>query len=130
MVAQGKYFLTIVCIFVLTPACAGSPPKMERPIKLYNGVSARSEVCRLSQAQIQQLTQPQVVYDSTKEMLAQAIPHIFDEPPVLECIPANDERFDSMGAFTFDDLGVLLRYQEKLLNACEKWSPGATNLVQ
>lgn len=37
------------------------------------------------------------------------------------CIRADDPEFAKFGAFSFSDIGVILRYEEDLIYSCERW---------
>lgn len=100
-----------VTLSLLLVACGGNPPKMERPIEVWNGAPERGGICRINASVLsQRLNIPEHVL---APVLAEGV----------ECIPATDPRFQEFGCITFDDIGVIQRYTETLLNRCEKWKP-------
>lgn len=102
--------------------CAGKPPAMERRIKVYNGAPEYVAVCRTPRAAIaaharaEARTQAfkQGANDWIKENIA---------PEELECVPASSPEFARFVGIPAEDFGVLLRYQETLINRCERWKP-------
>lgn len=103
-------------------ACAGSPPKMERPVKFYSGSASKQAMCRRTTARMVAFVKEIAKHDETKryaaQVLAQALAKDDDE-----CIKSSDPAFNTMIGTPADDLRVLLQYQEELLYKCQKWAP-------
>jgi len=101
-------------------ACAGTPPKMERPIKIYNGVPESREICRLSRSAVSNFAQKTLREDLSKQEMRKNIASFISQGGA-DCIDTTDREFAKYAALKFDDLKVLIRYQEKLIFSCEQW---------
>lgn len=103
--------LGTVTLSLILVACGGNPPKMERPIEVWNGAPERGGICRINASVLSQRL------DIPEHVLAPIIAE------GVECIPATDPKFQEYGCMSFDDMGVIRRWEEALLNRCEKWKP-------
>lgn len=82
---------------------------MERPISVWNGAPEVGGICRINAESLaKKLNIPENIL---REAIADGI----------ECIQATDDRFKEYGCMTFDDIGVIRRWEEALLQQCEKW---------
>lgn len=110
-------------------SCAGSPPKPERKVKLYNGAPEMNGICRLSRSAIKRFASRQLKTQAGKDSVATAVKEGFAvDPKEIECVRADSREFARYGCYAFDDIGVILRWQEALLHTCEKW--GTSTKVQ
>lgn len=114
-----KIRLTVGLSFLLT-ACAGTPPKLERPIKLYTGTPSRIAICRLTKAQVAGFAKSVAQHQRTKAY-ADKVVNAALVRDALECIAADSAKFSEFVGIHADDLRVLLQYQENLLYSCERW---------
>lgn len=111
MVGKKLKILGTVTLSLLLVACGGNPPNMERPIEVWNGSPENGGICRINAAVLsRRLNIPEHIL---APILAEGV----------DCIPANDERFKEFGCMTFEDMGVIRRWEETLLDRCEKWKP-------
>lgn len=101
-------------------SCAGSPPKMERPIKMWSGTPERGSICRLTQSQVGNMVHAIAQFTRTKSYASKVLARAM-AADAFECIRAEDPKFATFAGITFDDLRVLLQYQENLLYSCERW---------
>lgn len=115
----SKISLTVI-LSAITFSCAGSPPKMEHPVKFYTGSPSRQAMCRRTKARmteyIRQIAQYQQTVDYAPKVLAAIM-----AADASECIKADAKEFGAMIGLTAEDMRVLLQYQENLLYKCEKW---------
>lgn len=103
--------ISTVTLSLLLVACGGTPPKMERPVEVWNGAPEHGGICKINASVLsQRLNIPEHVL---APIIAEGV----------DCMPATDPRFQSYGCMTFDDIGVIQKYTETLLNRCEKWKP-------
>ncbi len=109
-----------IIIALLLAGCAGNPPKMERPVKLWNGTPERQSLCRTSVDKAVAFAKKHLARDLSKSSAAKYMRSALLQDAV-ECIGANQKEFAAFVALTAEDLGVLLRYQENLLFSCQKW---------
>jgi hypothetical protein len=93
---------------------------MERKIKLWSGTPERNSVCRLSKEESTQLAVALVANKFSKKYAHKIVNYALAEDK-LECVRADAQAFAAFAGITFQDLGVLLRYQEALLYSCERW---------
>lgn len=118
--------LKILLISTLSLAlfsCAGTPPKLEHPVNLYDGTPSRTSMCRKTKESLIQQLQTWAQYGFTKAHVRSAVGGFLaqQEPAALDCIRADSPGFASMVGMPADDLRVLLQYIENLLYSCEKW---------
>lgn len=95
---------------------------MERRIKVYNGAPEYGAVCRVPRGN--------VAARAKLEARTEAFRQGADEwvtanlwPDTLECVSAHSPEFVRFVGIPTDDFGVILRYQETLVNRCERWKP-------
>lgn len=93
---------------------------MEHPVKLYNGAPEVGGICRLKQAAIAKWAKKNLAQEESKKYVNAAVKQMFSEDDV-ECIDAKSDKFKSYGCYSFEDIRVMLRYEENLLYSCEKW---------
>lgn len=113
---------TLKTALILTlSSCAGSPPKLERPVKLYSGSPSRQAMCRRTKESLAKFVKSNAQHTNTKNYARQVINQIIAEDGI-ECVKADSQAFGAMVGIPADDLRVLLQYQENLLYKCEKWA--------
>lgn len=110
----------ILILSFLAFSCAGSPPKMEHAVKLYIGDPASGQICRLTKSAIVKWAKKSLAREESKQYVNAAVREMF-KPDDVECIDARDPKFKVFGAYSFEDISVMLRYQENLLYSCERW---------
>lgn len=110
----------LILASLLMVGCAGSPPKMERPVKLFNGAPERGAVCRLSKKAIARVAKKLLKTREAKDQVSDVVKVMF-APDEIDCVSASSREFASYGCYTFSDIGVMLRWQEALLHSCDKW---------
>lgn len=101
-------------------SCAGSPPKLERPVKLYNGAPEVNGICRLTKPAIARIAKKALKTDDAKSQVNAVVKEMF-APDEVECIRADDRKFSNYGCYSFSDIAVMLRWQENLLYSCDRW---------
>jgi hypothetical protein len=101
-------------------ACSGNPPKMERQIKLWAGTPERKAICRLTNESITDWAQAIAQHTRTKLFASKVINRVMVAYRT-ECVAADSNDFKRYAGISFDDLRVLLQYQENLLYSCKKW---------
>lgn len=106
----GLVYMAGLCFFL---AGCGSAPVMEKKIAIWNGAPEKAGICRMTQDAVSKQS------GYSKPLVAK----VFSNNGEIVCIEATDPAFARFGAMTFDDIGVLQRYIETLLNRCEKWKP-------
>lgn len=107
-------------LIVALSSCSGSPPKPERPIKLYSGSPTREAMCRRTQANVAKFVNANARHMRTKSYAREYIAKVMAEDG-LECISANAKEFAELVGIPADDLRVMLQYQENLIYKCERW---------
>ena len=112
--------IALISTSSLLLSCAGSAPKPERPIKLWNGTPERLAVCRTTLNKAEAFAKKHLRSDFSKSNVRRALMSAL-APDGVECVSSDDPRFAAFLALTADDLGVILRYQENLLYSCERW---------
>jgi hypothetical protein len=93
---------------------------MEHPIKLYNGQPNLRAMCRTSQFQALVFARHALKRSASVKYADRVIKAAL-EADARECIESNNPAFAGLAGITFEDLGVLLRFQEELLYSCKKW---------
>lgn len=109
-----------ILLILALSSCAGSPPKMERPIKLYNGTPSKLALCRLTKGQVAGFAKSIAQHSRTKAY-ADRVVRAALALDALECIRADEAKFSEFVGIHADDLRVILQYQENLLYSCQKW---------
>lgn len=117
-----KIILINTFSLVLLASCAGSPPKMEGPVTVWNGAPEKDAICTLT---------PDQVADHATANTKNFFVHAFALAKLKEtlrpqdaaerCIDARDPVFAKFAALTFNDIGIIQRYTEALINSCAKW---------
>jgi hypothetical protein len=109
-----KNFMTLILMIVMT-ACGhlSNAPRMDRKIKIWNGSPEEAGICRMSSAQLQDEAQLQIPVRILKRF--------HQGTTSMECLSASDPAFKAYACLTFEDIGVLNAYIEKLINSCKKW---------
>lgn len=95
-------------------SCATSigQPKMERAVTVWSGAPEETSICHMTPSLISKISgYPPFVWSSV----------LTNGNPARICLPANSPEFKKFGALTFDDIGVLQRYIETLVNSCQQW---------
>lgn len=118
---RGSRISLISVLSFLLFSCAGTAPKLEHPVKFWNGTPERSAVCRTSSKKVIAFVQRELITDTARQQAATAIREALARDQV-ECVAADSEAFGGFVALTFEDIGALLRFQENLLFKCEKWA--------
>lgn len=88
-------------------------PRMDRKIKIWNGAPEEAGICRMSTADLAREAEIQIPVRILKRF--------HQGTTSMECIRADDESFKAFACLTFEDIGVLNAYIEKLINSCKKW---------
>jgi hypothetical protein len=86
---------------------------MDRKVKVWNGSPEENGICRLSSSQIKDKLKIPFPLDSIKQF--------HQGTNAYECILAEDPEFKKYACLTFDDIGVLYGYIEKLIYQCKEW---------
>lgn len=86
---------------------------MSKPVEIWNGAPEVGGICRLTKAEIKAKT----------KIPTKVINAIFAESEEMTCIDARAKEFEKFACLTFDDVAVLQKYTETLINKCEKWKP-------
>jgi hypothetical protein len=115
-----KKSLISVASSLILVSCAGSPPKLERPVKLYNGTPSKLGVCRLTKGQVTAWAESIAQHQTSKAYAGKVINRAL-AVDALECIRADSAAFKGVIGILADDFRVLLQYQENLLYSCAKW---------
>lgn len=107
-----RSFSILMTLLVLV-SCAGAPPYQDRKVKIWNGSPEEAGICRMSTVDLKQKTGILLPTFMMKK--------IHQGTTRSECIQATDLAFQKYACLTFDDLGVLYDYIEKLIYSCKKW---------
>lgn len=100
-------------ILLFLVSCAGIPPFQDRKIKVWNGSPEYAGICRMSSKNLKR--------DGNLGVPLPLLKKIHQGTTGYECIQATDQTFKQYACLTFDDLGVLNAYIEKLILSCKKW---------
>jgi hypothetical protein len=93
---------------------------MERPIKQFQGAPEVGGICRMTKEDLTRFAKKSVKTDLAKKHVPQVVGQML-APNGMECVDAREKKFARYGCYSFDDIAVMLRYQENLLYSCEKW---------
>jgi len=102
--------MIVLSLFVM--ASCGTPPKMRNPVKVWNGSPERGSICRINSDKVSQET------GIPKNIVKQVVANVSTQ---IDCIDAYDDQFKKYACMTFDDLGSLYEYSERLINSCQRW---------
>jgi hypothetical protein len=102
-----------LCSLLILVSCAGHAPQMERKVKIWNGAPEEAGICRMSSKDLKERSGMTYPLKMIKKVHQGFIG--------TECIEATDEQFKAYACLTFQDLGVLNAYIEKLIYSCKKW---------
>lgn len=112
--------LIALCCLV---SCGSHAPQMERKVKIWNGAPEEAGICRISSAKIKKnIERDFTQYNQHVKIIP--LPYIkavHEDPKEAECLQATDLKFEKYACLTFEDLGVLYDYIEKLSYSCKKW---------
>lgn len=100
-------------ILLCLVSCAGIPPYQDRKIKIWNGSPEEVGICRMSSKNLKA--------EMHSNLPLPIIKKIHQGTTGYECIQANDVQFKKYACLTFEDLGVINAYIEKLIISCKKW---------
>lgn len=109
-----------IALILALSSCSGSPPKPERPIKMYSGSPGRQAMCRRTKESLAKFVKEVAQHSATRNLAREAINEIVAQD-AIECIKADSAAFAQIVGIPADDLRVLLQYQENLLYKCERW---------
>lgn len=119
LLKNWKIRLTLT-LNILLVSCGGTPPKMERPVKFYSGNPEKMAMCRNTKEQLAEYIVDAASKEITKQVAKGIVNAILAED-VQECILSSSDAFKTLAGVPWDDIGVMLRYQENLVFSCEKW---------
>lgn len=92
---------------------------MERKVKIWNGAPEEAGICRMSTKDLKSNIE-EVIGRDTK-IPVRLMKKIHQGYIGMECLQATDQAFQQYACLTFEDLGVLYDYIEKLIYSCKKW---------
>lgn len=96
---------------------------MERKIEIWNGAPEYEGICRKTSPAVKEFIESESSRADIRNYSGQIVATMLKADDGFVCIPASSEEFKEFGAIRFDDIGVILRYTETLINRCEKWKP-------
>lgn len=111
----------ILLISILS-GCAGTPPKLERPVSYYAGIPERSSMCRNVKSNLVDFLKKIAKHQGTRDQVENIVNTAFQADPLgVECVKADEPNFAALVGISADDLRVLLQYMENLVYKCERW---------
>lgn len=102
-------------------SCAGHAPQMERKVKIWNGAPEEAGICRLSTANLKNEIELNLPDGRKIQLPLKLFKKVHQGYLGTQCLQATDPSFEKYACLTFDDLGVLYDYIEKLIYSCKKW---------
>lgn len=117
---RSKILRTSLIATLSLAGCAGTPPKLERPVKYYGGVPEMGAMCRNTKKNLAAWLKGIAQHEFTRANAEPGVEALL-APDDIECIRADAKEFAALVGVPADDLRVLLQYQENLLYNCEKW---------
>lgn len=95
---------------------------MERKIEVWNGAPEYGAICRKNAPDVKAFIESESSRADIRDYSGKIVATMIKEPGNgFRCITTDSPEFAEFGAIRFDDIGVILRYTETLINRCERW---------